>query len=516
MAVMAWVALLIGPALALLLLWHRRASHGRALPIEHPEIDAALARVARGDAKVRIEPLRSGRQARLASRFNALVTQIDAGALDWETVDGSERALFESLRSAAAIRDNPLTFVAIAEIDRFTFLRQSLGFELANQLLARISTRIAGALIGAEFGRIGRTNVEFAFRARSIGEAQLRLLEAVSTIEREIEIDGYAFDLSVTIGFADAASTSIREELIDRAAAALAAAQAKHVKVAFADPVVLEQHSRTDLDLIRALPRALAWGEVELFYQPKLEARTDTIRSAEALIRWTRPDTGLVPTIRFIQLAEETGAIRNLTKWVISRAIADQKRMIEQGFNLDIYVNISGQLLPDRMFAQEVIELVRGAAGNIGFEITETAVIEDPEAALANLRDFTSAGIRLAIDDYGSGLSSLAYLKQLPANELKIDRMFVSGLTESHRDPLLVRSSIDLAHALEMEVTAEGVDDAMALSLLRIMGCDLLQGYYISPPLPLPEFIRFLGDETEMARITRVSGPGDWSRFGTA
>ena len=511
---MMWLELSAALSAALLLALFWRGRRLREIPPDHPEIDEALARVARGDTNVRIEPLRCGRQARLASRFNELVTRIDAGALDWTGVDRQERALFESLRSAAAVRDNPLTFVAIAEVDRFTFLRQSIGFELANGLLGQIAQRIAGALFGAEIGRMGRTNVEFAFRANSVAEAQLRLLAAVATIEREIEIDGYAFDLSVTIGFADAASSSIREELIDRAAAALAAAQSKRVKVGFADPVVLEQHSRTDLDLMRALPKALAAGEVQLYYQPKLEARTDTFKSAEALIRWIRPETGLVPTERFIQVAEESGAIRNLTKWVIARAISDQKRMMEEGFILDIYVNISGQLLHDRGFAQEALELVQGAAGKIGFEITETAVIEDPEAALANLRDFTSAGIRLAIDDYGSGLSSLAYLKQLPANELKIDRMFVSGLTESHRDPLLVRSSIDLAHALEMEVTAEGVDDAMSLSLLRIMGCDLLQGYYISPPLPLAEFIHFLGDEEQLQRISRSPRPGEWLRSG--
>ena len=152
--------------------------------------------------------------------------------------------------------------------------------------------------------------------------------------------------------------------------------------------------------------------------------------------------------------------------------------------------------------------------GRIGFEITETAVIGDPDAALANLRDFTQAGIRIAIDDYGSGLSSLAYLKQLPAHELKIDRLFVSGLTDSHRDPLLVRSSIDLAHALEMEVTAEGVDDAMSLSLLRVMGCDLLQGYFISPPLPLDGLTSFLDDASQAERLSGSAG-GQWPLFGT-
>ena len=209
-------------------------------------------------------------------------------------------------------------------------------------------------------------------------------------------------------------------------------------------------------------------------------------------MRWPHPTRGSVPIERLIRLAESTGAIRDLTEWVVAQAVADQARLAASGHDLLIYVNISGVLLPDAEFAERVLATVSRAKGRIGFEVTETAVIQDPDGALANLRAFSAAGIKIAIDDYGSGLSSLSYLKQLPANELKIDRMFVSGLIDSHRDPLLVRSSIDLAHALDMEVTAEGVDDPLALSLLRVMGCDLIQGFLISPPIELSALQTFL------------------------
>ena len=177
---------------------------------------------------------------------------------------------------------------------------------------------------------------------------------------------------------------------------------------------------------------------------------------------------------------------------------------------VEVFVNISGILLPEKSFADWALALLGDGSGKIGFEITETAVIKDPADAIANLQLLADAGIRIAIDDYGSGLSSLAYLKQLPAHELKIDRMFVSGLTESHRDPLLVRSTIDLAHALEMQVTAEGVDNPMSLALLRVMGCDLLQGHGISPPLPLGEFEAFLADHNPAG----VSRPVAWTVKG--
>ncbi len=419
----------------------------------------------------------------------------------------ASKAIFDELRDECVDVNAfaPSTFVAIVELERFAALRKSIGYRLANQLLEMLADRVEAAIVSAERGRIGRTTIEFAFNAASVEAATANLQGLVDTLEARLFVDAFSISPTVTIGFADAGQSSIRDELVDQAAAALSAAQAERRKIRFADPAVLSQNGLADLELMRALPRALASGEVSLYYQPKLHARTNTITSVEALIRWIRPGSGLVPTDRFIALAEETGAIRELSEWVITRAIDDQQRLIGRGHAVEVYVNISGQLLPDPGFAAAALALVRQAKGRIGFEITETAVISDPDAALANLRAFTEAGIRIAIDDYGSGLSSLAYLKQLPAQELKIDRMFVSGLTNSNRDPLLVRSSIDLAHALEMEVTAEGVDTAMSLSLLRIMGCDLLQGYFISPPLPLPQLIEFLRDE---AHLERLVGPG--------
>ncbi len=489
-------------ALALLRLSHKPSSDTLAA------IDNALERAKSGEANVRIEPGRPGRDARLVSRVNEVLTQIENDSYDWAHADPQESAMFNELRRNPSTESQlgESTFVAVAEIDRFAALRQSIGYRLANQLLGVLADRIVATISRAERGRIGRTTIEFAFKARDAGEAQLQLLAAIEALEARVSIDDYSFDLSVAIGFANAGNSSIRDELVDQAAAALHAAQAERVKVCFADERILARNGLADLELMRALPRAIEAGEITLHYQPKLEARTNSITSVEALVRWNRPGIGLVPTDRFIALAEETGAIRDLTEWVIGRAVSDQKTLLGQGHEIDIYVNISGHLLPDREFATVALALVENASGKIGFEITETAVIGDPDAALANLREFTLAGIKIAIDDYGSGLSSLAYLKQLPAHELKIDRLFVSGLTDSHRDPLIIRSSIDLAHALEMVVTAEGVDDAMALSLLRVMGCDLLQGFFISPPIPLDELRAFLADgET----IQRIAGPAE-------
>ncbi len=383
-------------------------------------------------------------------------------------------------------------FVAILEIDRFATLRRDIGARLANRVLAHVADRVAAELDGCEIGRTGRTSIEFAFVAPGIDAARKTLVLLVGQLAKRITVDDLTFDLNVLIGAAEADANATREEVLDHAAAAIATAQATRQAVCFADEEGEGGSELDDIALMRDLRRAIEQGELRLHYQPKLRSRTNAIDSAEALLRWPHATRGPVAIERLIRLAESTGAIRDLTEWVVSQAVADQARLAASGHDLTIYVNISGVLLPDAEFAERVLNTVARAKGRIGFEVTETAVIQDPDGALANLRAFSAAGIKIAIDDYGSGLSSLSYLKQLPANELKIDRMFVSGLIDSHRDPLLVRSSIDLAHALDMEVTAEGVDDPLALSLLRVMGCDLIQGYLISPPIELAALQTFL------------------------
>ena len=208
---------------------------------------------------------------------------------------------------------------------------------------------------------------------RSTGSEALAKL-----LEQRIGIDGFTFDLPIVIGFADSDGGSIREELIDQAAAALAAAQGRHAKVGYAELAAPTDDSFEDLVLMRDLPRAMAGDELELHYQPKLRSRTNIVDSAEALLRWTHPERGAVPTDRLIELAENTGAIRDLSEWVIERAVADQRRFAAAGHDIVVYVNVSGVLLPDRDFAARAMALVAGVPGRIGFEITETAVIDDP------------------------------------------------------------------------------------------------------------------------------------------
>ena len=275
-----------------------------------------------------------------------------------------------------------------------------------------------------------------------------------------------------------------------------------------------QSRARPGSGLADDLAAAIERGELFLVHQPKMHARSGAIRAVETLLRWQHPVRGLIGPNDFIGLAEEHGLIRRITEWVILRTIAEQRGLAECGHPLDFNVNISARILADRSFAEWAVAAARQAIGPIGFEITETAMIVDPEGALRNLHLFADAGIKIAIDDYGAGLSSLAYLKDLPANELKIDRMFISGLSSSHRDPLLVRSTIDLAHALDMELTAEGVDSPAALALLRVMGCDFVQGFLVAMPMAVGELRIFLDNRAETATQAVPSG-FTWLRRAT-
>ena len=443
----------------------------------------ALRRLAAGDLTVRMPPAGTGGSV----AFNAVADRL---AATLAAVDPASSSLLDGIATShAAVRGQQL-YVAIVGLGRFGELRRQLGSELAGQILDVLGRRLCEYVPGIRLGRVGRTQIEILFPAAGAAEAEQLLERAHSQLEAPIEIADQTIDVDVAIGYAEVHHGD--DAVIENAAMALARAQSRHAKIGgFSAEERRAVAGR--LQLMRDLHRALAGDELSLHYQPKFRPRTGQVDSVEALIRWKHPEHGMVPPDRFIGLAEETGAIADLTRWVTQKAIADQKTLSAEGQPLPVYVNLSGRLVADREFTLWLLDQARERpAGAIGMEITETAIISDPVHALANLQVLADAGVPIAIDDYGAGLSSLAYLKQLPATELKIDRLFVMNLTSSHRDPLLVRSSIDLAHALEMEVTAEGVEDGATLALLRTMGCDLIQGFYIARPMPLADLLAFL------------------------
>lgn len=379
----------------------------------------------------------------------------------------------------------------LAEIVNFGALRRHLGRSRADFLAEDVAAIMARQLPGARVLPVGRSTLEIAFEGALPTDADSAIRRLRECFASPLDIDGEKHTLELLL--AGAAMPSHERDdvrLAEAAEAALGQARADQKDVV--RDLSRIEHAYDRLSLMRDLSKAIGNGEIFLQYQPKVHLRRQEIVSVEALVRWQHPQRGLILPGDFIPLAEESGKIGALTLWTIRQAIADQQLLAESGHDIPIFVNISGVLLADAEFVDQVCTMVRGVAAKVGFEITETAVIRDPECAIRHLRMFADIGVTLAIDDYGAGLSSLAYLKQLPARELKIDKMFVLELTSSNRDPLIVRSTIDLAHALDMEVTAEGVETPAAMALLSVMGCDMAQGFLISRPIAIDAMRQFL------------------------
>lgn len=399
---------------------------------------------------------------------------------------------FEAEESAG--RSHGWRILCQAEILNFTALRRHLGTVRAESLISDVAARIGGSFPDVRTAQVGRSLLEISFVSAN-AEAAAREIEEMRQLFADpitLPEGSYHLQLAFGVGISPIAEQDLIR-LTETAEAALERARGE-------DRLVMLDLSKADmafdkLSLMRELPEAIANGEMLMHYQPKVHIRRQSINSAEALVRWQHPTRGMIFPGDFIAIAEQAGEIASLTLWTLEQVVRDQKRLAALGYDLTLFVNISGQLLADSKFVDQAIALVRNTDAKLGFEITETAVIRDPDSAIRHLNQFADIGISLAIDDYGAGLSSLAYLKKLPAKELKIDKMFVMQLTSSNRDPLIVRSTIDLAHALDMEVTAEGVETPSALALLSVMGCDMAQGYLISRPMPLDAFHQFLVDD---------------------
>jgi len=252
------------------------------------------------------------------------------------------------------------------------------------------------------------------------------------------------------------------------------------------DPNSIEQ-----LTLMSELNDAILNNDLQLFYQPKIDLRQNTIIGVEALLRWFHPVHGLIPPDEFIPKAEQTAMIKPLTKWVIETATQQWAKWNTQGSPLQIAINVSQRSLYDRdliHFIAEALQEIKLSQCCLDIEITETAVMAHPAQSLATLRLLSKMGIHLSIDDFGTGFTSLSYLKELPVNELKIDKSFIINMASDNTDIMIVRSIIELAHSLGRTVVAEGVENEDVLSLLRALNCDFVQGYHYAKPMSVDDF----------------------------
>ncbi len=392
-------------------------------------------------------------------------------------------------------------FFAVLTIENFALLRRHLGQAASVKAIEAVAARVASLAPDAALVVVGRDTIELTAVCAGQDTAEALLFAIEQDCARPFAIRGTSHHVELLLG-ASVAHESEHDDLrlVEDAEHALDEARAER-------RLVVRTLTRADcLDRIalkRDLGAAIADQSLFVHYQPKVHLRRGEIAGVEALLRWRHPVRGLISPADFIPIAEETRDIFALTLWTLRQVIEDQLALARLGHDHIVFVNISGVLLGDPRFVDAVQALVPPSGAQIGFEITETSVIRDPDSAIANLKLFADMGITVAIDDYGAGLSSLAYLKQLPARELKIDKLFITQLTSSHRDPLIVRSTIDLAHALDMEVVAEGVETATTLALLSVMGCDMAQGFLMSRPIGFDALVTFLQDYSPAVHVAR-------------
>jgi EAL domain-containing protein (putative c-di-GMP-specific phosphodiesterase class I) len=270
------------------------------------------------------------------------------------------------------------------------------------------------------------------------------------------------------------------------------------------DPI-FDQNAIERLFLTNNLRTAIEENQLTLFYQPKLSLKTMEISHVEALVRWQHPEKGLIPPDSFISIAEKTGQMDALTRWVTQTAINQYLEWLDKGIKINIAINISAENILDKSYPNFVIALKnKHKLGDcaITLEVTEDAVVDDPSKATEVLNYLNQNGFKLSIDDYGTGYSSLAQLKQLPVQELKIDRSFVQHLLDNESDKIIVKSTIELAHNMGLTLVAEGIEDEQTLLWLKSQGCELAQGYFISKPLPAHDFEAWLLQSDYQQQIT--------------
>lgn len=406
--------------------------------------------------------------------------------------------LHEHLDKSLSTSNNQLAFMII-DLDRFKEINDSLGHRSGDILLKMIGPRLQDVLDEDDvLARLGGDEFAILLKTHYLVDDVVKVAKSLLTaITEPFNIEGMQIQIDASIGIAisplhsDDGSTLMRY-----ADVAMYHAKTNNLGYAIYDRE-LDSHSPRRLALFGEIRQAIDSNQFTLFYQPKIKISDKSIVGFEALLRWNHPKYGLLTPDDFIPLAELGEIINPLTFWVINQAITDRQKWSAQDCHFDVAVNVSVRNIQDMNIIDKINELIEINGirhEHLEIELTESAVMTDPARAQETLQNINDLGIRISIDDYGTGYSSLAYLKKLPIDNLKIDKSFVFEMINNDNDALIVRSTIKLAHNLNLKVIAEGVEDQDSLDLLEIMGCDYAQGYYISKPIPADDIISWCED----------------------
>lgn len=384
----------------------------------------------------------------------------------------------------------------VSDLNHFKEINDTLGHHIGDLVLQQAAERLYNTIRRSDtVARLGGDEFSILLPDTSL-EQGCRIADKINDVfEKPFVAEGHNLNIGISIGVVESPSHGDDVNiLVQRADVAMYNAKRGNYGYAIYDPKN-DKHSVTRLELMSELRDAIQNQTLELYYQCKMDLETNRIIGSEALLRWNHPDRGFIHPDEFIPLAEQTGLIKPMTYWVIKEALEKCAQWRQHGFELSVSVNISMQCLHDYELAislRNKLQDLSLPASACTLELTESDIMTDTIRAKSILQELDSIGINISIDDFGTGCSSLAYLKQLPISEIKIDRSFVMEMIEDDNDKVIVKTIIDLSHNLGLKVVAEGVETEPALKSLKQMQCDLAQGYYISWPVSATTFLDFL------------------------
>jgi len=388
------------------------------------------------------------------------------------------------------------TAVMIMDLDRFKEVNDTLGHHSGDLLLQAAASRIRRAVRESDVvSRLGGDEFAVVLPDASREAAAEVATRVHDTLLESFSVSGATVDIEASIGIAlFPEHASDVATLLQRADIAMYKAKDTHAGHVFYSQE-LDHGSPSQLSLLGELRRAIENEELVLHYQPKAALGSGDVTHVEALVRWQRPEHGLVPPADFIPLAEHTGLIKQLSSYVLDSALRQLRGWLDSGLDLCVAVNLSARNLLEADLPDQIAELLlarRVPADRLILEITESTIMADPARSLSVLTRLSEMGIRLSIDDFGVGYSSLSYLKQLPVDEIKIDRSFVAQMDDDEDDAFIVRSTIDLGRNLGLNVVAEGVETEAVWEELGELGCDYAQGWFLGRPMPAADLAEWL------------------------
>lgn len=418
----------------------------------------------------------------------------------WDEVTGlpNRAAFMKQLDEAiqASKQSGVALTVIVLNIDRFKQINKILGRTFGDTLLKRVGMNLQLSVRKTTdmIARLGADEFAILLTRTDLTEALLVANKLLKTFEIPQHIFDQRLDVTAGVGIASYHDDISDEQLLHNAETALQESKSKRVGLVVYEPA-LDQDADENLILATELKEAVQNNQLQLYLQPKINIATKQGYAAEALIRWQHPEKGMIYPDQFIPFAEQTGLIQKITLWMINEACRVITEMQWQGIKLVIAVNISARDLIDPDLPEKIAELLnkhQTSVDALTLEITESSMMDDPVRAEVTLHKLAHMGLNIAIDDFGTGYSSLAYLKRLPVHALKIDKSFVMNMEHDENDAVIVRSTIDLGHNLNLKVVAEGIENSVAWDMLAAMGCDDGQGYFMGKPMPVKDYATWL------------------------